>query len=99
MGESGLEALVSDVALADFDQDALRDPIVFTHVTKYRPGALVFAGCTVDYDLGPKSHSPFGLEVVAFQSDHAIRVRARGDDAKERCNLELLYEVVLRQET
>jgi len=59
-------------------EDAPADASVLTHVKRYAPGALRFAGCTFDYDFGPRVRVRFPVEVDAIESADALELRAYG---------------------
>jgi acetyltransferase-like isoleucine patch superfamily enzyme len=67
------EAIMSarEHAVLSVEELAPTLPVVFTHVQRYAPGKLPFAGCAVDYQLSARAFERFelGLTVVESRDD------------------------------
>jgi len=54
-------------------------PVIFTHVQKYPPGKLTFAGCSVEYQLNPRSFETFELDLNVVESPDALELKIHGN--------------------
>jgi amino acid adenylation domain-containing protein len=63
-------------------RDPSRVPLIaatFTHVQKYGPGKLTFAGCSVDYHLRPREFETFELDLNAIEGQDGLELLIHGN--------------------
>jgi amino acid adenylation domain-containing protein len=71
--------LVADLKVP---RDSSRVPLiaaVFTHVQKYAPGKLVFAGCSVEYSLNARCFETFEINLNAIESREGLQLQTHAN--------------------